>query len=168
MLAFTKGKWVDELLGVLWAYRTTSRKPTGILPFVLTYGIEAIIPTEIGMPTVRTEIPEKANMEALVNDLDIIDELREVAVVRIASYQQRLENLHNRRVKSHTFLPRELVLRRVFEITANPTGEKFQPNWEGPYMVVRVGIAGSYTLSRLDGTLVPRMWNAVHHKKYYQ
>ena len=47
-----KGKWVDELLGVLWAYRTTARKPTGISPFAITYGMEAIIPIEIGMPTI--------------------------------------------------------------------------------------------------------------------
>ena len=80
-----KGKWVDELLEVLWAYRTTSRKPTGISPYSLTYGIEAIIPTEITMPTVRAETPEKANAEALVKDLDTIDELREAAVVRHTS-----------------------------------------------------------------------------------
>ena len=33
----TKGKWVDELLGVLWAYRTTNQKPTGESLFALTY-----------------------------------------------------------------------------------------------------------------------------------
>ena len=54
----TKGKWVDELPGVLWAYRTTARKPTGISPFAITYGMEAIIPMEIGMPTIRTYVPE--------------------------------------------------------------------------------------------------------------
>ena len=48
-----KGKWVDELLGVLWAYKTTSWKPTRVSPFSHTYGMEAIIPIEIGMPTVR-------------------------------------------------------------------------------------------------------------------
>ena len=31
-----KGKWVEELLGVLWAYRITARKPTGVSPFALT------------------------------------------------------------------------------------------------------------------------------------
>ena len=41
----TKGKWVDELSEVLWAYRMTAHKPTGISPFALTYGMEAIIPT---------------------------------------------------------------------------------------------------------------------------
>ena len=45
---------------------------------------------------------------------------------------------------------------------------KFQPNWDGPYMIVRVGAFRSYTLNKLDGTPVPRMWNVMHLKKYYQ
>ena len=103
------------------------------------------------------EIPKKANAKAVVKDLDITDELREAAAVRITSYQQRLGNLHNRRVKPRTFLPRELVFKRVFENTANPTNGKFQPNWEEPYMIVRVGTTGSSALSRLDKTVVSRM-----------
>ena len=125
-----KGKWVEELPGVLWAYRTTRRKPTGESLFALTYGMKAIIPTEIGLPTIRTEIPEEANTEAIIKDLDATDELWEAAVVRIALYQQRLASLHNRRVKMRTFKDGELVLRRVFENTANPADEKFQPKWE--------------------------------------
>ena len=31
-----KGKWVDELPGVLWANRTIARKPTDISPFAIT------------------------------------------------------------------------------------------------------------------------------------
>ena len=49
-----KGKWVDEIPEVLWAYRTTARKPTGVSPFAVTYGMEAIIPTKIGIPTIWT------------------------------------------------------------------------------------------------------------------
>ena len=77
----------------------TSRKPTGISPFALTYRMEAIIPIEIRMPTLRTRIPEKANAKAITKDLDMENELHKATVVRIASYQQRLENLYNRRVK---------------------------------------------------------------------
>ncbi|RVW48156.1 Gag-Pol polyprotein [Vitis vinifera] len=55
MLEQAKGKWVEELPGVLWAYRTTPRRPTGNTPFALAYGMDAIIPTEIGLPTIRTE-----------------------------------------------------------------------------------------------------------------
>ncbi|RVX23644.1 Gag-Pol polyprotein [Vitis vinifera] len=42
-----KGKWVEELPDVLWAYRTTPGRPTGNTPFALTYGMDAVIPTEI-------------------------------------------------------------------------------------------------------------------------
>ena len=96
------------------------------------------------------------------------DELREAAAVRITSYQQRLTNLYNRHVKPHAFRAKDLVLRRVFENTVDLVAEKFQPNWEGPYMIVRVGPAGSYALNKLDRTPVPRMWNAIHLKRYYQ
>ncbi|RVW92740.1 Pro-Pol polyprotein [Vitis vinifera] len=50
-----KGKWVEKLPGVLWAYRTTPGWPTGNTPFALAYGMDAVIPTEIGLPTIRTE-----------------------------------------------------------------------------------------------------------------
>ena len=56
-----KGKWVDELPGVFWAYRTTARKPNGMSPFTITYGMETIIPTEIGMPTIRKNTPEQGS-----------------------------------------------------------------------------------------------------------
>ena len=81
-----KGKWIDELPGVLWAYRTASRKSTGELSFALTYEMEAIIPTKIGMPTIWIEIHEETNVEVITKDLDITDELWEATAVRIASY----------------------------------------------------------------------------------
>ena len=81
--------------------------------------MEAIIPTLIGMPTLRTEMPEEANAKAVTKDLDMANELREVAAMRIVSYHQILANLYNKRVKPRTFKDRDLVLRRVFENTAN-------------------------------------------------
>ena len=98
-----KGKWIDELPGVLWAYRTTARRLTGISPFALTYGMEVIIRTEIGMPTLRTNVLEQLSTKSMIKDLDTTDELRETTVVRIASYHLQLENLYNRRVKPQVF-----------------------------------------------------------------
>ena len=65
--------------------------------------MEAIIPTEIGIPTLRTEIPKKANVETVTKDLDMIDKLREATAVHITSYQQRLTNLYNKHGKPRTF-----------------------------------------------------------------
>ncbi|GJV17147.1 reverse transcriptase domain-containing protein [Tanacetum coccineum] len=43
--------WVDELPNVLWAHQTMLKTSNGETPFSLTYGSEAVIPAEIGMPT---------------------------------------------------------------------------------------------------------------------
>ncbi|XP_024019753.1 uncharacterized protein LOC112091128 [Morus notabilis] len=48
-----KGKWADELPKVLWAYRTTSRTTKGETTFSMGYGVEAVLPVEISIPTSR-------------------------------------------------------------------------------------------------------------------
>ena len=72
------------------------------------------------MPTLRTDIPEQSNVETVIKDLDMEDELREAATVRIASYHNKLANLYNKRVKPRMFHPRDVVLRKVFENTVDP------------------------------------------------
>uniref|UniRef100_A0A2N9HWZ7 Uncharacterized protein n=1 Tax=Fagus sylvatica TaxID=28930 RepID=A0A2N9HWZ7_FAGSY len=49
-----KGRWVEELPSVMWTHRTTKRRSTGETPFALAYGVEAVIPLEVGLPTTRT------------------------------------------------------------------------------------------------------------------
>ncbi|GKD05975.1 reverse transcriptase domain-containing protein [Tanacetum coccineum] len=49
-----KKNWLEELPYVLWAHRTMIKSSHGDTPFSLTYGTEAVIPAEIGMPTYRT------------------------------------------------------------------------------------------------------------------
>ena len=49
LLEGAKGIWPDELPGVLWAYRTTVRTPTGETLFKLAYENEAVIPAEVHM-----------------------------------------------------------------------------------------------------------------------
>uniref|UniRef100_A0A2N9HQL3 Uncharacterized protein n=1 Tax=Fagus sylvatica TaxID=28930 RepID=A0A2N9HQL3_FAGSY len=65
-LEAAKGKWVEELPSVLWTYRTTVRRSTNETPFALAFGVEAVIPLEIGMPTIRTtEFTVQTNEERL-------------------------------------------------------------------------------------------------------
>ena len=84
-----------------------------------------MVPTKIGMPTLRTDLPEKSNAEIVIKDLDTVDELRKAAAVRIASYYNRLENPYNRRMKPRMFQPGDLVQRKFFENTVDPSVEKF-------------------------------------------
>nr|GEZ37899.1 hypothetical protein [Tanacetum cinerariifolium] len=54
-------------------------------PFSLTYGMEAVIPAEIGMPTLRTaKVDLVGNNEALEINLDLLEEKREEAAIREA------------------------------------------------------------------------------------
>ena len=50
-----KGKWVEKLHGVFWAYMTTKRVMTGETPFLLAYRTEVIILVDISMLTLRAE-----------------------------------------------------------------------------------------------------------------
>ncbi|RVW56905.1 hypothetical protein CK203_078507 [Vitis vinifera] len=99
-----KGKWVEELPGVLWAYRTTPGRPTGNTPFALTYGMDAVIPTEIGLPTIRTDAAKQKDADTeLGRNLDWADEVRESASIRMADYQQRASAHYNRKVRPRNF-----------------------------------------------------------------
>ena len=80
-----KGRWVEELPHVLWAYRTTPRRSTGETPFAMTYGAEAVIPLEANFPTLRTNsFTPSGNDELLGESLDLI---------HLAYYHQKLNGV---------------------------------------------------------------------------
>ncbi|XP_028071391.1 uncharacterized protein LOC114273779 [Camellia sinensis] len=88
-LEHAKRKWIEELPHVLWAYRTTARRSTGETPYSLTYGMEAIIPLEVGFPTFRSELFESSsNEKAIAQALDMAEGRREAALIRLEAYQQ--------------------------------------------------------------------------------
>ena len=79
----SKGTWAEELRRVLSAYRTTKRSSTGETLFAMVYGTEAVIPTEIGLPTLRSnivDIPDDNQNQLLLN-LDLAEETRQIAHV---------------------------------------------------------------------------------------
>ncbi|XP_024028915.1 uncharacterized protein K02A2.6-like [Morus notabilis] len=70
-----KGRWAEELSKGLWAYRTTSRTITGETPFSMVYGVEAMLPIEIKMPTLRTAVHnDDDNTEGMNGELDLLEE----------------------------------------------------------------------------------------------
>ena len=87
-----KGRWVEELLHVLWTYRTIPRKSTGETHFLMTYGAEAVIPLKSGFPTMRSSaFTSDGNEELLKRNLDLIEERQENARVQLAYYQHKLK-----------------------------------------------------------------------------
>ncbi|GJZ47852.1 reverse transcriptase domain-containing protein [Tanacetum coccineum] len=86
------GAWVEELPNVLWAHRTTPKMSNGETSFSLAYGTETVIPAEIGIPTRRTiQGSDKENEEALRMNLNLLEERREIAIIREARRKQQVE-----------------------------------------------------------------------------
>ncbi|GKE50993.1 reverse transcriptase domain-containing protein, partial [Tanacetum coccineum] len=106
----SKLDWIGELSHVLWAYRTMIKSSNGETPFSLTYGTEAVIPAEIGMPTLRTaEVDLIKNDEALEINLDLIEEKIEQAAIQEAKSKNKMEKYYNFKVRGTTFKPGDMV-----------------------------------------------------------
>jgi len=117
-----KGTCSEELSNVLWAYRTTARTPTGDMPFRLTYGIEAVIPVEVGVTSMRRGVfNEDSNDDQLRVNLNYLDKVRDGASQKMMRYQQKMVKYYNKRVKLRRLNIRDLVLRRVTLATKDPT-----------------------------------------------
>ena len=124
-----KGRWVEELPHVLWAYRTTPRRSTGETLFLMSYGAETVILIETGFPTLRTQSFNPSNNDELLErSLDLIEERRESAMVQLAYYQHKLKQSYDAKVKLKPLELRDLVLGKVLGTAKNPAWGKLGPN----------------------------------------
>ncbi|XP_042467199.1 uncharacterized protein LOC122050358 [Zingiber officinale] len=106
------GSWADELPGVLWAIHTTHKERTGVTPFHLVYEGEAIVPVEVGVESDRVQQYDVSNTERRQLELDLIDEARAKAAVRLMVYRQRMKQNYNRRVIPRAFQVGDLVWKK--------------------------------------------------------
>ncbi|XP_024015923.1 uncharacterized protein LOC112089179 [Eutrema salsugineum] len=114
-----KGRWADELEGVLWSHRTTPRRATGETPFALVYGAECVIPPEVDFPGIRRRLlpgQEGLNHLMMLDELDLVNERRDQALIRIQNYQQATARYYNKNVRSRRFKEGELVLRKDVDL----------------------------------------------------
>ena len=99
----------------------------------MTYGAEAVIPLENGFPTLRTSTFTSDGIDELLkNNLDLVEERRENAMVQLAYYQHKLKQDYDMNVKLRPLAPGDLVLRKVLGSTKNLAWGKLGPNWEEP------------------------------------
>ena len=102
---------------VLWAHCTIPKEATRETPFSLVFVTEAVIPTKVGLPSYRVEnYAEQENDVALQEKLDFIDERHDQAAIRLATQKHLVTKYYNSRVRPQLFLPRDLVLRKVFQL----------------------------------------------------
>ena len=136
------GAWAEELPSVLWGLRTTPNRSTGFTPFFLVYGSEAVLPTDILHDSPRVSAYDEDEAEKSQHlSVDLLEEARDLAAQRSAIYQQKLRRYHSRRVRHRSFKEGDLVLRLKQKKT-----HKLSPPWEGPFVVSKALMNGSYYL----------------------
>ena len=142
-----KGKWVEYLPKLLWAYITTRKSATQETPFALAFGTKAVAPVEIGLKSLRIELASvKYNEEAFHLNLDLLDEKRDQVQKRTEDYQRKTARHYDQKVKPRSYKPGDLVLKKLMSARKNPTHRKLGPNWEGPYIVSGVVRPSNYEL----------------------
>ncbi|GJR60090.1 reverse transcriptase domain-containing protein [Tanacetum coccineum] len=102
--------WLEEISHVLLAHRIMIKSSNGDTPFSLTYGTEAVIPAEIGMPMFRiTEVNVAENDEALEINLELLKEKREQAAIKEVKSKRQMEKYYNTKVRNTSSKPGDLV-----------------------------------------------------------
>nr|GEW29973.1 hypothetical protein [Tanacetum cinerariifolium]GEW76821.1 hypothetical protein [Tanacetum cinerariifolium] len=159
--------WMTAIIQCLEEGTVLFKKGYLVPMLSLTYGSEAVIPAEIGIPTYRTlMIREGYNKEEMHLNLDLLQERRKAAAIREAKYKTKMEQYYNRKVRPTGFRPRDFVFRRNKASRVEDQG-KLGPKWEGPYRVVEAYENGSYKLQTLEDKEIPQTWHAINLCKCY-
>lgn len=107
---------------MLWTYRTTPQRSMRETSLSMTYGSDIVTPLETRFSTLRmSPFDADENDRLLLASLDLVDERREVVMVQLANYQQKLKQEYDKRIKTRPLAPGDLVLRRVVGTTKNPS-----------------------------------------------
>ncbi|TYK29707.1 uncharacterized protein E5676_scaffold3607G00170 [Cucumis melo var. makuwa] len=74
----SKRDWQERIDEALWAYRTTHCTPTEVTPYSLVYGVEAVLPLEREIPSLRMTVQEglttEDNVKLRLQELEALDE----------------------------------------------------------------------------------------------
>ncbi|XP_022890349.1 uncharacterized protein LOC111405617 [Olea europaea var. sylvestris] len=86
-----KRDWHEKIGEVLWAYRTIYRSPTQATSYTLVYEVEAVLPLECQIPSLRIAIQEglttEENAHFRLEELEALDEKMLESQMHLECYQ---------------------------------------------------------------------------------
>ena len=146
----TRTDWDQKLHSVLWAYRTAYKIAIGTTPFNLVFGLNAILPIEFLIPTLRVAKQMEwtgHELSECIDDLERLDEDRRIAVLGIYAEKHRMKNWHDTHVKTGRFKKGDLVLL----YTLKKLKRKLKMQGLGPFVINELNSSGAVRLETLDG-----------------
>ena len=148
-----KSEWELKLHAALWAYRVAYKTSIGTTPFNMVFGLDAILPMEFLIPTLRVAkelnwTGQELSAERL-EDLEKLDKTCLAAVHGMYALKQRQKKSHDSHISTKELKLGDLVL--LF--TLKQFVSKFTKQGQGPYVISAIGLSsnGTVKLSTLDG-----------------
>ena len=165
----SKRDWDVKLTAALWAYRTTFKVTTQATPFSLVYGIEATLPIEFEVESLRvaveTRLTDSQSLRRRLTVLEELDESRRLSAQHIEAIQRRRKIAFDKRHKKRTLRVGMLILLQDGRKKDFPG--KFDAVWMGPYIVSEVFDNNSVQLTTLSGEKFPHRTAGSRCKEYF-
>lgn len=96
---------------VLQVDRTIVKYSTRQTPYTFLFGTQAVIPPEVIILIASTRFyNQEEKYKILANDLDTVDELRDLSKIRIMAYQQKISKSYNKNILIRRFWVGDLFL----------------------------------------------------------
>jgi len=113
---------------------------TGFTPFQLVYRLEATLPIELEIPSLKLVVellPNTTLVEERLLYLERLDETRRLASLAIEAQKKRVKTHFDHTIHPRSFVEGDLVL--LYDQVNDKLGAgKLEPMWLGPYIVKRV------------------------------
>ena len=127
----TSRDWLEKLPFALWAYRTSFCTSTRATPYSLGYGLEAVLPVEIEIGSLRVtlehHISEVDWALARLDRLNLLDERRLRAVNHVCAYQRKMARTFKKWVKPKPLQIGDVSMKVIRGLIRDPKG-KFRPS----------------------------------------
>jgi hypothetical protein len=150
-----KGKWVDQLLEVIWVLNTIESRATGFTPSRLMYGSEAMTPQELKHGSPRANATTTPDVDESITK-DLIDGDHVLALEALNRYQAQTKAWRDNTVIPKVFDEGDLVLIRT---TRTESWCKLEPKWEGSFIIKKKTSPNTYRLKSQSSKDLEHSWN---------
>ena len=97
----------DKIGRLQQTYRTGVQTSIGATPYSLVYGMEAVLPIEVEIPSLRVlkevKLEEAEWVQGRYEELNLVEEKRMKAICHGQLYQKRMMRAHDKKIRPRQF-----------------------------------------------------------------
>ena len=127
--------WDDKLDSALWLFWTAYKVSTGMTLFQLVYGIEAVVPMEFVVLSLRIsaahKLPSEESLQHRQEQLLQLEEDRMLSALTVEVIQKRRQAWMSRQIKFKIFKEKDWVM--MYNSKLGPHPCKLKLRYLGPY-----------------------------------